>query len=63
MGVITSAIALSPYSIALQSQSTLAKSKSQNLLFASEKNFKDVRDSIKYDTPTLEKAKKAVEDN
>jgi iron complex transport system permease protein len=33
MGVITSAIALSPYSIALQSQSTLAKSKSQNLLF------------------------------
>lgn len=60
VGVITSAILLSPYSISLPN--AFAKSQDRELIFASKTKVEDVTESSKEDTKALKAAKEAIED-
>ncbi|UFJ40984.1 hypothetical protein LOK74_23990 [Brevibacillus humidisoli] len=62
-GLLTSAVALSSFPTSLHAQSTLAKSKSREILFASEKKLDDLETSLKSDNPAIKGIKKALTDN
>jgi hypothetical protein len=60
VGILTSAITLSPYSINLQSKSVLAKSESKELLFASRNNLENL--DFWSDNGAFDNVKQALKD-
>ena len=62
-GVLVSAVVMSPYSISLSTQSIFAKSKSNELLFASQNNFRNFESEIESSDVALKGVKKSLKDN